>query len=357
VVTKHRATLDAVFLMLTVAGGLVSTLTVFSTFYLVYQASAPPTNGWTKSSFGETLHVDLQGHVFLNGRNVVAVGFHVKHGSVNPTVTVANQMLSRLSSDGVRFMVLNFEGSETDSQVSADINFWMPLLRTYQMWVFLQVQHIKPEPPVLTTSAQFPRNQLVINTISQNSVWANMIFAYSFAWEDDLWFTASQITTYLDAMTPLVNTALANSAIGTVPIVSKPCGPRTTAQVALDTDSDMVGMDYYFTVTSAGSRVYSDAVTSFEDTLHNQFLNACGKSGYAIWHTEWAMGNGSYNAEITSSMFSRALTEMGYNDCGLLMIWFMWGGGYGGVQTQHAAFNSDGTPTQWYLNISSLLST
>jgi len=327
---------------------------VITAVLVVTQRSNLSASTWTRNSFGETLQIDTQGYVSLNGRSIIAIGFHLKHGGNNPSSTIANSMLQRLSNDGIRFIVFNFEGMESDSQIVTDINFWMPLLVNYRMWVFLQVQHLKPEPPTLSPSVQMPRNQLVVNTISQNPAWAHMVFAYSFTWELDIWFNDVEVTTYLAQMTPQIRSLLIGSAIGNVPILSKPCGPWNDnhGTVPMGAFADLIGMDYYFSITSSGSGVYSSAVTNFENILHNQYLNQCGKSGYAIWHTEWGiLGNGVYNHEITASMFSQLRTEMGYNDCSAIMIWLMWT-----QQTDnHAAFNSDGSPTQWYLNISGLL--
>lgn len=315
---------------------------------------------WTRTGFGETLQIDSQGYLFLNGKQVIAVGFHLKHGVPNPSQTVAESMLQRLSSDGVRFMTLNFAHWETDQNVQTDINFWMPLLLKYKMWTFLQVQvvYADPSPPVLTVQAQLPRQQLVINTISANSQWANIIYAYSVAWEFDngpFGFTDATVSAYLQQITPQVRTALSNSGIGQVPIVNKPQGPwnDNRGRVPMGLYADLIGIDYYATITSSGSNTFTSYVTNEESILQTQYRSECNKPGFAVWHTEFGISDYGLNNEMTPTLFNQLLNEYGYGDCGSVMFWIMWSS----TANNYSAFNVDGTPKQWYTSISNILKT
>ncbi len=331
----------------------------------VSSVSAQLVAKWTRHSFGETLQIDSYGNIFLNGNKVVAVGFHLKHGTSNPSQTVAETMLQRLSSDDVRFMTLNFAGWETDQNVISDINFWMPLLAKYKMWTFLQVQHVgeTSSGPPLTVQVQLPRHQLVLNTISQNMTWANMVYAYTVAWELDIWSsnTEASVANYLSQMTPQVKTLLSNSAIGNVPILNKPSDLQVTGRgnVAMGQYEDLVGNDHYLRVSSPGSGAWASMETTFENYLHNTYLSAIGKTGYAIWHTEGNIaGTSNTNTspspgQWTQNLFNSLLDEFGHHDCGSVMIWNMWNSVASG-QGLWSAFGPDGTPTQWYLTIASL---
>ena len=302
----------------------------------------------------ETLNVDKYGKVSLNGLEKIAIGFHVKHGSYNPSVALAESMLQRLSSDGIRFMTFNFAHWETDAQVLYDIDFWMPLLYKYKIWTFLQVQHIDPEPPILTVAYQLPRHQVVIDKISQNQTWANMVYAYTVGWELDNWYNDAQVTAYLQAMVPSVKNLLQNSKIGNVPTLNKPTGVwgwnQNYGQVPLGVYADLVGLDGYANVTAAGSGIFTADWQNTMNTLYNTYLQIVGKVGHRVWHTEFGVFNNGLNNELTPNLFSQALAGMGHGNCGSMMLWLMWTN----VLDNHAAFNPDGTPKQWYLNLRSL---
>jgi hypothetical protein len=329
---------------------------------MVYQglSSSSSSSSVGKHSFGETLLIDSQGRISLNGKQGVAIGFHLKHGAGTPSVSAANSMLQRLSSDGVRFMTLNFEGSMTDQQVKDDIAFWMPKLASHRMWTFIQVQHLKimadgssGEPPTLDVAVQLPRQQLVINELSKNVTWSNMVYAWTIAWELDNWYNDAQVTAYLQVMTPQVKTLLHNSVIGDVPILNKPCSAdnNNRGKVVMGAYADLVGLDKYGAVTVAGSGVLTSSYKTQIDLLFSSYLSLVGKSGYQIWHTEWGIQGNGENTEITSSIFQQVRGEMGHGNCGSIMIWLMWSGG----ASNYTAFNTDGTAKAWYSNIASQL--
>lgn len=313
---------------------------------------------WTRHAFGETLQIDQQGHVALDGTQIVAIGFHLKHDPRNPTVAIAESMLQRLQDDGVRFMTLNFGHFETDQNILDDISFWFPLLYKYRMWIFLQVQHTDPEPPVLTVAAQLPKHQLVVNKICENSSYANMVYAYTVAWELDNWYTDAQVTAYLQVMTPAVKALLYSSAIGNVPILNKPCTPDLiNGKVPMGEYADLVGLDKYAHVTAVGSGTYTANYQQQIDFLFSSYLPAINKTGYTIWHTEWGITTTEFgptrNSEVTPTLFAQALGEMGHGHLGSMMIWLMWHP----VDNGFAAFNPDGTAKQWYLNICGMFRT
>lgn len=296
------------------------------------------------------MHTD--GRVYLNDVEKLALGFHIKHGPLNPTQAQAEAMLQRLSSDGIRFMVFNFAHWETDAQVLYDLDFWMPLLYKYKMWVFLQVQHLDPEPPILDVAYELPRQQLVIDRICQNPSWANMVYAATVGWELDIWYNNAQVTTYLQAMVSAVKTLLRNSLIGNVPILNKPCGmwgyDTDHGIVPLGTYADLPGLDYYGQVTAAGSGQFADPTQYCMDVFYNTYLLLCNKVGCRAWPTEFNISNYGYGDELTPNLFTQFMNGMGHGKCGSLMIWLMWTWQTDGM----AAFNTDGTPKQWYLTLS-----
>jgi len=310
----------------------------------------------------ETLQVDDKGKIFLNGKEVIAVGFHLKHGVPNPNQTVADSMLQRLSNDGVRFMTFNFAGWETDQQILDDINLWMPLLQKYRMWTFLSVQHVQEGNlgPPLDVTTQMVRHQYVINKISANPTWASMIYGYTNAWELDMWvgkgYTESQLITYLMAMNTQLHNSLSASNIGLVPILNKPISPENQqGNVAMGQIADLVGMDAYAQVEPTTGQFHQNYIDEM-NVLYNTYLGQCGKAGSHVWHTEWGTFTGVWpnqvlgNSWITSSLLSQAINESGYGTAGSIMIWNMWNDVSSG-QGVWSAFNPGGTPKDWYTKI------
>lgn len=267
-------------------------------------------------------------------------------------------MLQRLSTDGVRFMVLNFAHWEHAPSITADINFWMPLLEKYHMWTFihLQADYDANYPDLLNTSIQLPRQLSVIQELSANPAWANMVIAWVIAWELDagaFGFTDADVTAYLQNVTPIIKGYLSNSAIGSVPIVNKPQGhwSDNRGRVPMGLYADLLGSDYYATVTASGSGVYASAVATQESILQTTYMTQTNKAGHAVWHTEWGIQNGLLNGEITPALFTQVLDEYGYHNCGGIWIWLMWNS----ASYEFAAFNPDGTAKQWYIDIAPIL--
>lgn len=298
----------------------------------------------------ETVKVSDASEVFLNGRSVVAFGFHLKHGSENPSPELADQMLSRLQQDGVRFMAINFAYWENSGDWQKDVQFWFPKLYAHKMWVNVQVQFDGEEPPNLrNVNKHFGKHQQIINYICQDQNWAAIVFSWSDAWEIDYLSTvyesipAGDVEYYCSQMAPKVRNALSTSHIGRVPVTGKAVGTYADPVViSVVKCYDIAGSDHY---------IRYGAGWDWWNRMVNQVLPNAGKRGHKIWCTEWGMFETSGSPGLANTLLqpSDLQQQLVYGNCGAIFIWTM----YKGSSYNFAAFNTDGSAKNWYSQLAS----
>jgi hypothetical protein len=304
----------------------------------------------SKTAYSETLTVNTLGQVFIDGNEIQAIGLHLEHSSVLPSNAIANSMLDKLQTAGIRFMALNIPYWLQPVEWADQIDFWMPKLFAHKMWVQLQPQHDEPEPPVLDADVQMVKHQAIIDRIDANSDWGSIVFSWCGAWELDdaaFSFTNVQVDTYLTAFIPKLAAALAlTSNIGSVPIFNKPQSPYDNSHgtYQLGTTCDLTGMDYYYTVTAAGSGDFTATVQTRMDDYFSTYLVDVGKTNQYAWWTELGIMNYGLNSEWSPTLFQEYLGAMTYGKMALGMFWVMWGE----AANDYRAFNVDGSIKPWF---------
>lgn len=299
----------------------------------------------------ETIEVTEKGRIFVNGSEVIAFGFHIpNYGDWGDmTEEAANNALDRLMTDNVRFMELGVPYWYSDSRtlIRALLDFWMPKLYNHKMFVLFCLGHEYP----VDTERQMRIVNITIEEICTDENWANMIFAFGYNWEMDYFFpkppqngTSEELEAFLSNLYPRVNSALSSSIIGSIPVIGKLAGPwgEDYSRAVLKW-SDIPCVDTYYRLV--------DTEIDYDDTalrvakLH-EIMDEVGKSGINVGYTEFGLWYKN-NALFTKEKLQYGLSDAGYNDLSLMMIWQLWDRNMDGWN----AFDANGDPLDWYLRI------
>jgi hypothetical protein len=305
----------------------------------------------------ETIQVTEKGRIFINGKEVTAFGFNVaRYGDWGDlTDEAANRALDRLMQDGVRFMALNVHWwLIRQEEIESVLDFWMPKLYAHKMFVLLFMSDAVEEEgygvPIgqPTVEWQMNRINIVLNKLSQNKNWADIIFAFGITWELDIFWTGTsdQIEAYLSTLYTAAKNATA-SVIGNVPLIGKVVsgwgqGPEHLISKAIIRWSDIPCIDFYPTLKD--SELDYDWIAP-RITLFHEVADAVGKSGINVWYTEFGLGDGE-NSLFDKQKLEYGLSECGYNDLSLMIIWELWD-----RTGKWSAFDSNGNPLDWYVKI------
>jgi len=188
---------------------------------------------------------------------------------------------------------------------------------------------------------------MVLNRLSQNPNWADIIFAFGYTWELDLFWTgtADQFEAYLSTLYPEVKNATA-SVIGDVPLIGKLVSGWGQSEEHLISKSivkwsDIPSIDFYPRVID--SELDYDWIAP-RIALFHEVIDAVGKSGINVWYTEFGLWEN--NPLFDKEKLEYGLSEAGYNDLSLMMIWALWD--RSGIWS---AFDSNGNPLDWYVRI------
>ncbi len=319
----------------------------------------------------ETLKVDGSGQIFLNGIKTVAFGLHIVTMNMSGYAD-AGKILKTLQSNGIRFMVLDASSWLNVPQALSWINWWMPWLYSYKMWVVLNIQdnYVQNLPPpggsctIFNVTAANMRVAGIVDGIV-NPTYASMIFAVGYNWElDNIGYSNSQVAQYLSSLYPVVKQTIDSSLIGAVPILGKnmasasPCG--TTAIVKY---SDIPTYDCYITTTGSWTQYFASSsswvtetgnwqanINSLATNFHAQTLPAAGKNGFQVWFGEagpYATSNNPNSYTYTPAMLQAYLNDGRYKDTSAIFIWTLeWNSVY-----PYAAFDFNGNPYPWFANI------
>jgi hypothetical protein len=311
----------------------------------IIRAGIVKTVTWSDSS-KETIQITQKGRIFVNGNEVIAFGFHIsRYGDWGDwDDTTANKALDRLMHDGVRFMELSipYWFYDSRSDISDLIKFWMPKLYNHKMFVFICLGQAYP----VDVERQMRIVNIVIDEISKDKNWADTVFAFGYNWEMDYFFegTSAELEAYLSNLYPRVKSTINESPIGAVPVIGKVTGPwggdKSRSVVRW---SDIPCIDIYYRIKDYD--LDYDWITT-EVSAFYQIIRDVGKSGINIWYTEFGLWYKN-NTLFTKEKLEYGLSQAGYHDLSLMMIWELWDRNQDGWN----AFDKSGNPLDWYLRI------
>lgn len=312
---------------------------------------------WSDGS-KETIRVTEQGRIFLNGSEVIAFGFNIyRYGDWGDwDDATADKALDRLVQDGVRFMELSIPYWFYDSRtlISNLISFWMSKLYNHKMFVFLCMHNPDGTHTASPENAekQMTRINITLELISSNQNWANMIFAFGYSWEQDYFgaHTAEELEAYLSNLYPRVKSALRESPIGDVPVIAKLSspwgrGPEHLYSKPIIKWSNIPSIDIYYRMKDYD--LDYDWIAN-EIARLQAIMSDVGKTGINVWYSEFGLRRAetSDNSLFTKEILEYGLSEAGYNDLSLMMIWELWD--RAGLRN---AFDVNGDPLPWYERI------
>jgi hypothetical protein len=271
---------------------------------------------WTDET-SETIKVDDQGRIFLNGSQTIAFGFHIITAKLVGEPQDSNQrnaILDQLQVWGVRFMALGCMSWMTLDQLQWWLNFWLPKLYAHKMFVMLEYQESPNDNIDVTT--QYNRLSAVIDMVTDQR-YADIIFSVCYSWEQDIYtfgHTNEEVETYLSSLYPMVKSKLQSSLIGDVPLVAKHSATDSeTGTRQIIKWSDVPCWDLY------SDEDWEAYIAPRLVSYHNTTLPQSEKEGYQIWFQE--SGNVDGLEYYTPEMFQYLLDGGGYKDVSLIFLW------------------------------------